>query len=265
MKKNLYGNIITPVLHGFFKVKTLLFHKKKNMLHTYYCHQLEFYKRQVQVWEEETLNAKRRDRDVTNHLYELWDQIHENRGDNMLEQLEELIKKEETGFPDPVKSANVVINALVHQKCLIAEKHQIDFQVHVAVPYKLPFHDEDICIMLGNALDYAIDSAMEADPSERYISLEMAAGKDVLSAVIKHGYGRGNPGKQPGETHSLRLSLIRKAAERYHGEVLVEKDEKECSLTLFFMSQEISMEDPSKKSLSGKLGLNQMNLLREER
>ncbi|MDR1550285.1 MAG: GHKL domain-containing protein [Hungatella sp.] len=94
--------------------------------------------------------------------------------------------------------------------------------------------DEDICIVLGNALDHAVESAMETEPEKRYINFNMVASSNVLTLVIRNVYNRFTPEKKPDEKHNLGLSLIRKAAARYHGEVLIEKDENECSLSLFF-------------------------------
>jgi hypothetical protein len=221
-------------IHGFFMIEKLLHHLEHENINEYYHHQLGFYQRQVQVWEEEMLKARKLSSNVSNHLYYLWDQMHENNRNEMPDCLEDLLRKEKWKSPDTVKSANVIVNALVNQTYSVAEKLQIDFQVHVSVSYKLLFHDEDICIMLGNALDHAIESAMETEPEKRCINFNMVASSNVLTLVIRNAYNRFTPEKKPDEKHNLGLSLIRKAAERYYGEVLIEKDENECSFTLFF-------------------------------
>lgn len=56
----------------------------------------------------------------------------------------------------PANSGNVLLDYIVNNKCEIAVKQGIECTVKIEVPYKFPFSDGDIFIILGNALDNAI-------------------------------------------------------------------------------------------------------------
>lgn len=239
--------IILTNLLSFIAIKKLFHLHERRKYKEYYFHQLRICNEQMEEWEEEMLKVSQLKRNIKNHLIYLREKIELEEKENILDYLDQLITEQNTDYPTWVKSSNTVVNAIVNNKNSIAKKYQIDFQIDVAIPYKLPYSDGDICIILGNAIDNAIEATKKVEVGKRYINLEMGAIKNVLTLVIKNSYHDVTSNHSHKDYSALKmssrnygpgLSSIHIAVERYNGEVLLERDDQEFILTAILYAED---------------------------
>lgn len=115
------------------------------------------------------------------------------------------------------------------------------------VPYKFPFSDGDIFIILGNALDNAIEGALKC-VSRRYIHIKIIYRKENLFIKISNSFD----GKVKKDRHGhlismksdltrygLGLALIEKSVNKYNGLLNFDIDEENFTLTVLLYSWEI--------------------------
>ena len=64
-------------------------------------------------------------------------------------------------------SGNALIDGLLADKFDVARKYEIAVEYHIEIPTKLPFDDADLCIIVGNALDNAIDGTKDIEGAKK--------------------------------------------------------------------------------------------------
>lgn len=72
-----------------------------------------------------------------------------------------------------VKSGNDMVDAIINSKLSIANKSNIKLNVKVDVLPELPIGDVDLCVIIGNILDNAIESCRKIPEENRFIRLYM--------------------------------------------------------------------------------------------
>lgn len=80
-----------------------------------------------------------------------------------------------------VKSGNVNLDAILNSKLSLAQEKQIDINCKVSVPEKLKITDIDLCVLLGNLCDNAVESCETMEESEeKFIRLYIGIFKKQL-------------------------------------------------------------------------------------
>lgn len=75
--------------------------------------------------------------------------------------------------PLPIFCENVVANSILGYYSLQLKNKNIRFQCSCVIPKKLSVTDSDLCVVLGNGLENAMDACKKLDPKEiRYVSVE---------------------------------------------------------------------------------------------
>ncbi|SMC60680.1 sensor histidine kinase [Papillibacter cinnamivorans] len=125
-------------------------------------------------------------------------------------------------------SGNTTIDAILGTKMIIARNHKIAFSTDIEVPSCLTCKDTDLCILLGNLLDNAIEACdkIENPDQEQFISVEMKVLKNQLyihvrnstNGVVKMS-GSTYISDKAGSFHGIGLKHIDEIAEKYGGYV----------------------------------------------
>lgn len=125
-------------------------------------------------------------------------------------------------------SGNTTIDAIFGTKMIIARNHKIAFSTDIQVPSCLTCKDTDLCILLGNLLDNAIEACdkIENPDQEQFISVEMKVLKNQLyihvrnstNGVVKMS-GSTYISDKAGSFHGIGLKHIDEIAEKYGGYV----------------------------------------------
>lgn len=120
--------------------------------------------------------------------------------------------------------ANLALNALFNYYAAIAEQNQTSVKLQIALPEKLPVAEVDLCSLMGNLMENAIDACLSLPKERRRLALsaEMTGGHKIYIASTNPFNGDLKPlgdryrsTKHSGESMGLRS--VRAIAEDYEG------------------------------------------------
>lgn len=133
---------------------------------------------------------------------------------------------------------NLVANAVLSAKLPLIEDGGIESRLDVRLPEKIPILDIDLCALLANGLDNALEASLKLPLPERKISLSAAVEKgffvlriaNAANGAVKIRGGQTPTSKAEPEQHGFGLAGIKEIAERYGGTAEPESAEREFRL-----------------------------------
>ena len=139
--------------------------------------QIERYQRELidtHYQEVETMYKKMRGwrHDYRNHIQTM--KVLAEKGD--LEAIKEYLNKldEDLAIVDTVvKTGNAMADAILNSKISLAKSKGINVKVDAHVPVKLKMSELDLCVILGNLFDNAIEASLPLPENERLIRVYM--------------------------------------------------------------------------------------------
>lgn len=146
---------------------------------------------------------------------------------HFLDEYDEMTETE----PLPVFCENVVANSILGYYSLMAKEAGIRFCCTCSIPKGLSVSDIDLCIVLGNAVENAIEACKKLDNRQAgFVSVEARTVKNQLLIKIENSYN-GCLSIQNGEyistkndkSHGLGMKNIKKVIESYRGFVKTEQ------------------------------------------
>ena len=72
------------------------------------------------------------------------------------------------------RSGNLVIDSLINYKYSLARKEMIDMKCYVFVPEQMTFDGADLCIILGNLLDNAMEAVGSLPEGQRHMEVSVS-------------------------------------------------------------------------------------------
>lgn len=123
--------------------------------------------------------------DYHNHLQVLKAQIMLKKWPEVWQYLNEL-EQELDRIDMFVKSGNLMVDAIINSKLSLAEKLGTKIHCKVEVPESLPITDVDLCVIIGNLLDNAMESCEKIEPEERFIRVYIVINKMQLYLSIQN-------------------------------------------------------------------------------
>lgn len=197
--------------------------RQENVL---YKQELDFYNKHIEEKENSMLEFRKARHDLKNQLIYLLERCEKKEYAELEEFLERLIEKVPFDSLTIAKTDNSAVDAVVNYKYNIAKHFGIDFTVNLDIPMSLPFDNPDMCIILGNILDNALDANIGLDSKKRYIKLYMRMDNHNLVIIVENSFnGHINKDKN-GKIltvkankidHGLGLNSVQKAVDKYHG------------------------------------------------
>lgn len=159
--------------------------------------------------------------DYHSHLQSLKVKLDQNQINEAKQYLNEL-EQDLNEIRQLVESGNVNVDAILNSKLSLAIAQNIDVNVKVVIPERLPLSDIDCCVLLGNLIDNAIE-ACEKVEENKFIRLYIGIYKKQLYLSITNATNevvrkfddeyittkRGN--------HGHGLKRINKVVEKYNG------------------------------------------------
>ncbi len=145
-------------------------------------------------------------------------------------------------------SGNSTVDAIINFKYAVAKEYGIDFHLKIFIPSELPIEPCEMGVVLGNAIDNAIEAIRECKGKEKVIEISMGVKKESCIIVIKNLYenkikrnkrGRILSTKREEHRHGYGLKSIEKIAEEYGGEVIVDVKDNIFSLTVILNLKQI--------------------------
>ncbi len=195
-----------------------------------YEQQLELCERHLQEREISILQLRDVKHNMKNNLVSILAHAENGECDKIISFVYEIMEEGAITTSAITNSGNIVIDSLVGYWYTMAQKAGIDFFVDVSIPMKMPFKGADLCLILGNLLENAVEGAKKAE-GEKYIRLHMKYDKRNLLLFMVNSYSgrlikaKGNvlkSTKQDAENHGIGLLSVNRAAAKYHGTVVIE-------------------------------------------
>ena len=120
---------------------------------------------------------------------------------------------------------NFCINTILQSAAAQARQQNTSFQATAMVEEKLPVPEGDLCTLLMNLLDNALEAAAQVEePSQRFLRLRLSLQKGFLAVRCENSYtgklaqdGKGNllTTKENPQTHGFGIAKMSAVAEKY--------------------------------------------------
>lgn len=182
--------------------------------------QIGFQKEKYEQLSQSYRNNRRLIHDVKKHYYSIQKYIHRNNLQGLLEYTHSAIDDLESTYVK-YNTGNLVIDSLLTNYDTVYEANHIHFSVHLNVDCgQIPIKDYDLCIVLGNLLDNALQANDKIEILEREVLIEIETTEnskfrihsenplpehdfDVQKNILHHGYGLENMKKVVSENHGF--------------------------------------------------------------
>lgn len=142
-----------------------------------------------------------------------------------------------------IDSGNRFIDALLTEKMADAGKKGIQIQREIhSLSENLPVPPEALSVLLGNALDNAIEACSRIPDAPRIIRLMMRQEKGMFQMMIQNRFAVDpvvNHGvflstKTDPLNHGFGLNSIEQIVEQYHGTMSIDTNNHQFTMTIFF-------------------------------
>lgn len=145
---------------------------------------------------------------------------------NQLEQVQSYLlnlEKDLDRIDTYVKSGNLMIDAILNSKISIAEKHNIAVTCKASVTEEIIITEIDLCIILGNLLDNAIESCSKLQNEQRFIRIYITILKKQLYISIQNSakenlnFEEKNYISTKRGNHGLGMKRVKSVVDKYNG------------------------------------------------
>lgn len=225
----------------YMKLSDNLELKHKNSI---YQLQIDLYNSHIKEKESAMMEFRQARHDLKHQIIYLLDLSEKKEYGKLELYLKKLINWEPLEGMMIAYTENFMIDALINYKYSFAKRNGIAFSVNLEVPMTLPFEDTDLCIILGNALDNAMEAGLRGEVPTPYVDLKMKYDRGSLVIIIENSFdgklrknhsGKILTRKRETENHGIGIDSIKRAAEKYHGLLDIEnEDEKFCLMIILY-------------------------------
>ncbi len=70
-----------------------------------------------------------------------------------------------------LKTGNTMVDAILNSKISLMKSQKIEVEAEARVPASLPAPDVDLCIIIGNLLDNAMEACAKLEPEKRFVHI----------------------------------------------------------------------------------------------
>jgi len=122
--------------------------------------------------------------DYHNHMQALMAHLHLSQYEEMKSYLDNLAA-DLTQVDTIIKSGNIMVDAMLNSKISLAQTKEINVNAKAIVPATLAVSEIDLCIIIGNLLDNAVEACAKLNnPAERFIRVYIDIFKGQLYISI---------------------------------------------------------------------------------
>lgn len=216
--------------------ENFMFEKEK----TVYAQQMDIISRSTEEQKKIMENFYEEKHNLINELVALKNSVENSDSINVIENINRIINVCDIN-EEFCNCGNNVVDALINFKYAVAKEQGIKFNLKIFIPEILTINQCDIGIVLGNAIDNAIEAVRQCKLTEKVIYISMGIKKEALVLVVKNPYEHcikkdknGNllSTKEEVSRHGYGVNSIKRVAERYHGEVFIDTQNNIFAMTV---------------------------------
>ena len=130
-----------------------------------------------------------------------------------------------------LKTGNVMADAILNSKLSLIKSRNIEVTAKASVPASLTVADVDLCVVIGNLLDNALEACLRQTEGRRFIRVYIGVMKRQLYISVANSAGeirragRGYASTKADPSHGFGLLRIDRIAARYDGSVNRQSEE----------------------------------------
>ena len=125
-----------------------------------------------------------------------------------------------TNVETVIKTGNRMVDAILNSKLSLAAEKKINVKAEAKIPVSLSVSELDLCIIIGNLLDNAIEACMELPPDRRLIRIYMEMKGNYLYLALTNTAGgkkKQNFATTKGAGHGLGIARVDAAVKKSGG------------------------------------------------
>lgn len=201
-----------------------------------HCEEVENMYRQTRGWRH----------DYRNHIQTMKAYLSMGRYEELADYLDQL-DVDLNQVDTVIKTGNVMMDAVLNSKISVARAKQITVEAKATVPRQLSIAEVDLCVILGNLLDNAIEACMRITREDRRfirIYIDVLRGQlylYVINATAEKPQRRGHSYRstKASREHGYGLMRMDRMVEKYHG-YLDRQDEEGVFATEVLLPLEVT-------------------------
>lgn len=122
-----------------------------------------------------------------------------------------------------IKTGRVMVDAILNGKINIAAQNHIPVNVKAVFPAGVPVSDVDLCVIIGNLLDNAVEENKKLPVEERFIRIYIGRKNTQLYVAITNAAGKKQTrcgslfSSSKGESHGFGLARVESLTVKYGG------------------------------------------------
>jgi len=202
--------------------------EKKNLA---YEQQIALCNKQAAEREAAYQETRRVRHDLNGYLVDLKAAIQSGRINDAETKIDAILENNQIYRNEVSRSGNLVIDSLINYKYSLALKEGIDMKCYVFVPEQISFDGADLCIILGNLIDNAMEAAGNLPEGQQHMEVSVSQVKGSLTIMVQNPYegkirrddsGQFLTSKKDSINHGIGLSSVQRKVDKYNGELLTD-------------------------------------------
>ena len=166
--------------------------------------------------------------EIKNHNFYMKALLDEGRVEEASAYLDRVSQKG-TKYLKSFDSGNYVVDVVMNHEMAVAKEMGVTLEAQILVPRQLPFRDEDVCSLLSNLLDNAMEAAAQSGAEDKTVHISMMPRQEYLFIRVTNPVDERLPARRrltlettkekDAELHGFGTRIIRRVTERYNGSV----------------------------------------------
>lgn len=212
---------------AYLRLVEMVLVKRNNIM---YAKQLKLYKLEWELEEVAATEVREMRHDMKQQYIYLRELANSGNKEELVSVLGKLIGDSAGKGRLESRTGNLVIDAHINHLWEKSRQNNIALYTDLKVPPVMNILDEDLSVLLGNAIDNALEASEYVERESREIRLQMTYEKGYLFISLKNRYqgeikqderNRLISSKKEKIVHGLGISSMEKIARKYHGYVKI--------------------------------------------
>ncbi len=160
--------------------------------------------------------------DYHNHMQVMKAQLSMGNLDGVRTYLDEL-ERELDRIDTVVRSGNLMVDAILNSKLTLARRQKIAVNCKVKVPEQIGVEDVDLCVILGNLLENALEACAQTEEPNRFLRIYMTVNGSQLYLSVQNSareepdFNQRNYITRKRGNHGLGMKRVQAAVDKYDG------------------------------------------------
>ena len=122
-----------------------------------------------------------------------------------------------------VKSGNMMVDAILNSKLTLAKQKEVALNCKAKVPKRLGIEDVDLCVILGNLLDNAVEACERIPKERRFLRIYLTVNGNQLYLSIQNSareelnFNEQNYITSKRGNHGLGMKRVKAVVDKYEG------------------------------------------------